>query len=313
MPTSHDRPKVVVIGSYAKALVVTADRIPLEGETLIGTDYRQTYGGKGSDMAVQSARLGATTEYLGVIGDDLFGHEFQELMVAEGVGIGNLRVDERAPTGVGFIIKDRDGANVIVVDMGANKNFSLEDIDSAASAITGSDVALAQLEIPLETALHGLAVAKDKGVTTVFNPAPAIDLRSVDLSAVDVLTPNETEARVVLGLGPDAEVSDKDLAVEIANLGPRNVVITKGSDGAFVYAPTLDIAETIPPYAIKLVDSNGAGDSFNAGLAVGLAEGMGILDAVRFGAATAALSCEHWETVPSYQDRKTVDQFLDKN
>src|SRR5690625_1499953 len=88
VPPSHNRARVVVIGSYAKALVVTADRIPLEGETLIGTDYRQTYGGKGSDMAVQSARLGATTEYLGVIGDDLFGHEFQELMVAEGVGIG---------------------------------------------------------------------------------------------------------------------------------------------------------------------------------------------------------------------------------
>ena len=313
MPTENGRANVAIIGSYAKALVVTTDRIPVTGETLIGTDYRQTYGGKGSDMAVQAARLGAHAEYIGVIGDDPFGHEFQGLMRSEGIGTKYLRIDGEAPTGVGFIIKDVEGSNIIVVDMGANEAFTPADIDAASQVLSQAQVALAQLEIPLETALHGLAAAKNHGATTIFNPAPAANLTDVDLSKIDVLTPNETEARVVLGLDPEDPITDEQLGEKIAELGPATVVITKGSEGAFIYSADSGIAETVPAFKIDIVDSNGAGDSFNAGLAVALAEGKTIQDAVRFASATAALSCEHWETVPSYQDRKTVESFLKGN
>ncbi|MFD2797032.1 ribokinase [Promicromonospora vindobonensis] len=309
MPT--ERPDVAVIGSYAKALVMTADRIPAPGETLIGRDFRGTFGGKGSDMAVQAARLGAGVAYLGVVGDDSYGAEFRDLLTHEGVDLTGLRIAPGTSTGVGFIVKDTAGRNVIVVDPGANAGFSTADVDAAAELVRTADVALAQLEIPLETALHALALAHAAGVTTILNPAPAVDLRHTDLSSVDVLTPNEHEAKVALGLGPDDVVSAKDLGRRLLDLGPRAVIVTLGESGALVV--TADRVTEVPPVRVTVVDSNGAGDSFNAALAVALGEGRDLADAARFAGTVAALCCEHWETVPSYQDRTTVEAYLATN
>ena len=304
-----------IIGSYAKALVMTADRIPGPGETLLGRDYRQTFGGKGSDMAVQAARLGARVSYVGVVGDDLFGREFVSLMEQEGVDVSRLRITDQRPTGVGLIIKDEAGSNVIVVDMGANELFDCGDIDRAGDRLADCDVALAQLEIPLDTALYGLSAARRAGARTILNPAPASDLRGQDLSMADVITPNQTEARLLLGLAPESDVADADIARELLGLGVGAVTITCGGEGARLFerstggSPEVR-ATTLPAFAIELVDSNGAGDSFNAGLAVGIAEGLDLPAAGRFAGGVAALSCEHWETVPSYQHRETVDGFL---
>lgn len=299
---------VVIIGSYAKALVVTAERIPGKGETLLGTDYRETYGGKGSDMAVQAARLGAAVSYVGVVGDDNHGREFIELMRNEGVEIAALRVDPAKPTGVGIIIKDRSGHNAIVVDMAANALFGRDDIDRAAPTLSGAKVALAQLEIPLDTALYGLGRAKAAGATTILNPAPARDLRDADLSAVDIVTPNETEARIVAGLPPEADVPLAEIAAMLLARGCRAVVMTLGEAGSRVFAAETETA--ISPCPIEVVDSNGAGDSFNAGLAVALAEGKPLAEAAHFANAVAALCCTRWETVPSYHDRAAVEAFL---
>jgi ribokinase len=309
MPT--DRPAVAVVGSYAKALVMTADRIPAPGETLIGRDFRGTFGGKGSDMAVQAARLGAGVAYLGVVGDDSYGAELRDLLEGEGVDLSGLRVAPGESTGVGFIVKDTAGSNVIVVDPGANGSFSAADVDAAAELVRAADVALAQLEIPLATALHALALARAAGVTTILNPAPAVDLRHTDLTGVDVLTPNEHEAKVALGLGPDAVVPAEELGRRLLALGPRAVVITLGEAGALVV--TADHVTSVDPVRVAVVDSNGAGDSFNAALAVALGEGRDLADAARFAGTVAALCCEHWETVPSYQDRATVEDFLATN
>lgn len=299
---------IVVIGSYAKALVITADRIPGEGETLLGSDYRETYGGKGSDMAVQAARLGASVAYVGVVGDDTHGREFTELMRAEKIDVTGLRVDPGKPTGVGIIIKDTRGHNAIVVDMGANGLFGKADIDASAPLLKDAKVALAQLEIPLETALHGLAKAKAAGATTILNPAPARDLRNADLSAVDIVTPNETEARIVAGLPPEADIPLAEIAAILLERGCRAVVMTLGAAGARVF--TRDASTAIAPCPIEVVDSNGAGDSFNAGLAVALSEGKPLPEAARFANAVAGLCCTRWETVPSYHTRTEVDAFL---
>lgn len=300
--------RVCVLGSYAEALVLTADRIPQPGETLVGRDYRQTYGGKGSDMAVQAARLGADVAYVGVVGDDAFGRGFADLMRAEGVDTAHLRVTDERPTGVGMIIKDVRARNVIVVDMGANELFGPGDVDAAAPAIAAADVVLAQLEIPLGTALHGLAAARAAGVTTVLNPAPAVDLRDVDLSAVDVLTPNETEARLTVGLPPDSPVPNAEIAEQLLARGARAVVMTLGEDGAEVF--TAAGSTRVPAHRVDVVDSNGAGDSFNAGLSVALGEGRDLAEAAAFAGAVAGLCCEEWETVPSYRTREQVEQFL---
>lgn len=303
---------VCVIGSYAKALVVTADRIPTPGETLVGWDYRQTFGGKGSDMAVQAARLGASVEYVGVVGNDAFGVEFTELLDAEGVSRGGLRVTDAQPTGVGLIIKDTAGRNVIVIDKGANGEFSEEDVVANRARIAGASVVLAQLEIPLDTALRALADAKTGGATTILNPAPAIDLtalgRRIDLSQVDVLTPNQGEARVLVGEGPESTIPNDEVVRLLRRRGASTIVITRGEDGVDVFAG--DDYVHVPALPVEVVDSNGAGDSFNAGLAVALAEGRTLTEAVRFANATAALCCTGWETVPSYKHRIDVDAVL---
>lgn len=298
---------LLILGSYAKALVMTAERIPLAGETLIGQNFRQTWGGKGSDMAVQAARLGTKVFYSGVVGDDAFGHEFMELMQQEGVDIQSLSMTGKLPTGAGLIIKDHAGRNIIVVDMGANKLFSPEHIDELFPTIKQSNVVLAQLEIPLSTALYGLRQAKALGKTTILNPAPALDLSGTDLSAVDYLTPNETEARVSLGLEPNDQRSNREIADMLLKTGCGAVVMTLGESGSAVFTEfdTIEIAAC----EVKAIDSNGAGDSFNAGLAAAFDEGMPIEKAVRFANATAALCCTDWETVPSYKYRKEVDAF----
>lgn len=299
---------VFILGSYAKALVMTTDRLPLAGETLIGYDFRQTWGGKGSDMAVQAARLGAAVAYCGVVGDDGFGEEFIGLMHQEGINIEALTVSSQQPTGAGLIIKDKQARNLIVVDMGANKLFTPALLDNALPLLEQSNVALAQLEIPLETAIYGLQQAKKLGKITILNPAPARDLRGLDLSAIDYLTPNETEARVALGLPPDDARSNREIASQLLATGCRYVVMTLGESGSAIFS--VNNSEAIAPCMVEVVDSNGAGDSFNAALAVALDEGLPLAQAVRFANATAALCCTEWETVPSYRYRKDVDAFL---
>lgn len=299
---------VFILGSYAKALVMTTDRLPQAGETLIGYDFRQTWGGKGSDMAVQAARLGAAVCFSGVVGDDAFGQEFTSLMRQEGINIDALTLSSEQPTGAGLIIKDKQARNLIVVDMGANQRFTPALVDRALPQLEQSKVVLAQLEIPLETALYGLQHAKELGKITILNPAPARDLRGLDLSAVDYLTPNETEARVALGLAPDDARSNREIASQLLETGCQYVVMTLGEAGSAIFS--VDYSEAIPPCRVEVVDSNGAGDSFNAALAVALDEGQPISEALRFANAAAALCCTGWETVPSYRQREEVDAFL---
>jgi ribokinase len=299
---------VLILGSYAKALVMTARRIPTVGETLLGEDFRQTYGGKGSDMAVQAARLGCPTEFVGVVGDDVFGREFADLMKAEGIGITGLRVTSERPTGAGFIIKDKAARNIIVVDMGANGLFGRDDVDRALAALPAPKVAVAQLEIPLDTALYGLEKAHAMGAITILNPAPAQPLAARDLSVVDIVTPNESEARVCLGLSPDDATDNRAIAARLMETGCGSVVITLGEAG--VLGVTRDGDFALPAFTVDHVDSNGAGDSFNAALAVGLAEGKSLEGAAHFAAAVAALCCTRWETVPSYHTRGEVERFL---
>jgi len=298
---------VTVLGSYAKAIVITTERIPLAGETVLGRDYRQEFGGKGSDMAVQAARLGADTSFVGVIGDDALGREFLELMRAEAVDTTAVRSTAERSTGVGLIVKDDAARNVIVVDLGANELFDADDVVAAGERVTGAAVVLAPLEIPLATALHGMRVAHAAGAITVLNPAPALRL-TADLSDIDVLTPNQTEARVLVGRAPDDEVDNAIIASELQAFGARNVVITRGEEGVDVFTPERYVH--VPACAVDVIDSNGAGDSFSAALAVGLAEGSTLVEAAAFGNAAAALCCEGWETVPSYRDRAAVDAML---
>ena len=200
---------VVVIGSYLVALVMEVDRLPRAGETLIGRNFLQTDGGKGSNMAVQAARLGASTQFVGCVGDDDYGRSFEQLLEREGVGAAHLKRRREAPTGAGFIVLGSAGENLITIDIGANALFSPSDVDEAANIMRPPSVVLTQLEIPLPTALHAMKRGAEQGCTTILNPAPAHDLRGHDLAAVSFLTPNETE----LGALANREVHDPKQAV----------------------------------------------------------------------------------------------------
>jgi len=305
----HVGAEIVLIGSYLVALVMDVDRIPLRGETLLARNFREAYGGKGSDMAVQAARLGTAVRFVGCVGDDDFGRAFVKLMREEGVNVDLLQQRGELATGAGFIIKSTDGSNIITVDIGANQLFSPADVDRALTYMRPPSVVLIQLEIPLETALHAARRGHEQGCAVILNPAPAYDLRSQDLSNVDLLTPNETEARVCLGLTPRDPTDDVEIARRLLDLGCRTVVMTPGERGSLIVSEHEVIHVAAFSYA-NIVDSNGAGDSFNAALASALLGGMSLPEAARFANATAGLCCTRWDTVPSYHTRAEVEAFL---
>lgn len=300
--------KVTVVGSYIVALVMDTKRIPVEGETVMGYNYHTTHGGKGSNMAACASRLDAASAFMGKIGRDAFGEGFLELLRAENVNSEGVLFSDRFPTAVGFIIFSSRGTNSIVIDIAANGDFRPGDIEEHKEIIVSSDVILSPLEIPLDTALAASRVAHSKGVKSILNPAPAMDLRGENLESVFVLTPNETEGRVCLGLDPDDPVKDEDLAVELLRLGPKHVILTLGAKGV-LWASSEGIT-SIPALKVNVVDSVGAGDAFNAGLAVGLSEKKPMEEAIALGIVTASLSTQFRETIESYPCRKSVDERL---
>lgn len=302
---------IVVIGSYLVALVMDSKRLPTLGETIMARNFRQVHGGKGSNQAVQAARLGANTSFIGRVGKDNFGEAFIELCKAEKINADFVFQSSDLPTGAGFIICDDMGNNIIAIDVASINEFGRSDIDKALDIISEASIVLLQLEIPLDTALYAARKAKEKGATVILNPAPAQDLTSYDLSIIDFLTPNETEARICLGF-TQGELTDEEAAFRLLESGCSNVIVTLGEKGSFLC--NREAATTIPGFKMRdVVDTTGAGDGFNAGLAVALSEGRKLTEALVFANAVGGLSVTKSDTIPSYHFRKDVDEFLMHN
>jgi ribokinase len=298
--------RVTVIGSYIVALVMDMDRLPIEGETVVGRNFHTTFGGKGSNAAVAAARLGAESWFLGKVGRDSFASDFVTMLEREGVHRENVLYSDDLPTGVGIILFNSLGTNLIAIDAGANNQLSVADLENHVDTIRNSSVIISPLEIPLATALAGVRLAKEHGVKAILNPAPACDLRKEDLSCLFALTPNETEARVCLGLPSDDPADDHLLAARLLELGPENVMLTCGAQGV-VWASRRGLRR-IPALTVNPVDTVGAGDAFNAGLAVGLGEGQPVLESIALGITAASLSTEKRETLASYPYRAEVEK-----
>jgi ribokinase len=273
--------RVAVVGSYGVGLTVELDRVPGPGETVVGRTFRIDHGGKGSNQAIGAARLGAAVDLLTAIGDDAFGHAALDLWREEGVDAEAVRMP--AATMCAPILVEPSGENRIVVVPGALEHLAPANVDAFAERIAAADVCLVQLEIPLETALHALAVARAARVRTILNPAPAPPHPIAP--EADYVTPNETEAE----------------AVKEAR---ARRVLTLGEAGAAFRG------HRIPAFPAEVVDTTGAGDAFAAAFAVALAEGRPELEAVRWGCAAGAHMVEHAGVVPGLPTRAELEARL---
>ncbi|MGQ0604600.1 MAG: ribokinase [Anaerolineales bacterium] len=299
---------VTVVGSFAVGLTLRADRFPVKGETLIGRDFDQGPGGKGSNQAVQIARLGGDVEFVGLIGEDAFGDIAVKLYAEEGVGATHLMRTKDRNTGLGFIVLNAAGDNFILLDPGANTLFSPAHVDRAADRIRASRVVITQLEIPVATATHALKLGKRGGAVTILNPAPAAPVPPEAFADIDLVTPNHTELRILLGRAPDDATDSKDLCAQLLRAGVKTIVLTRGEHGALIV--TGNGAQTIPAMRVNVVDTTGAGDAFSGTLAASLAEGAPLETAVRRAVGAGALACTALGVIPSLPHRADLDRFL---
>jgi ribokinase len=303
-------PNIIVVGSFAVGLTIRAPKLPIFGETMLGTDFDMGPGGKGSNQAVATARLGARSSLLAIVGDDKLAGIASDLYAAEGVDASLVTTRSERATGVGFIILNQKGENFIILDMGANELMDERSVDAGEARIAASDVVMTVLEVPIPAAARAMELGRKHGAKTILNPAPARPLPETLFGSVDYLTPNESELRILLGLPADDPRSSRELAAELRRRGARNVVVTLGREGALIL--TDDVDATVPAVAVDVVDTTGAGDAFNSGFAVALAEGRGIVDAVRFGVVCGSIACTRLGVVPSLPHRAKADDLLAK-
>lgn len=300
--------RIAVVGSYATGLTLKVKRLPSRGETVLASGYRVDYGGKGSNQAVGCARLGAHVAFVARIGKDNFGEMALQLYRDEGIDTAFVHQTAEHPTGVGFIlVEEGTGNNCIALDPGANELLSAPDVAGCDAAFRGSDVVLTQLEIPVEAAEAALSLGRAQGAITILNPAPARQLPVSVLQLVDVLTPNQTEAKVLTGRDPVADAQPEEVARDLLAAGVRKVVMTLGEKGALIV--TASSSRHIPAMQVCPVDTTGAGDAFNAGLATALASGERLESAVEFAVVTGGLAVTTEGVIPSLLRREEVGEF----
>ena len=275
---------------------------------MLARDFDLGPGGKGSNQAVQIARMGERVEFVGMVGTDDFGDIAVNMYSLEGVGMKRLERTTERNTGVGFIILDESGENRILLDPGANELFAPSHVQAARDLIADSSVVVTQLEIPIETAASAMAAARDEGAVAVLNPAPARELEPRVLENVDILTPNQTEARILAGLAPDDPIDDLDVCAELMRRGVATVVLTRGPRGASIV--TSGGVEHVDAFPVEVVDSTGAGDAFTGTLATALAQGLPLREAVRRACGAGALACTKLGVIPALPTLTELDELL---
>lgn len=306
------KPLVTVMGSYVTDLAFRTDKLPAWGETYMGSEFRMGPGGKGSNQAVAAARAGAQVSFISRLGRDLFGDMARKTYRDEGIDTTHL-LETGSPTGAASIVVHAGrGENSIVVVPGACFELAPDDVAQARELIARSAVFITQLELSVPTVAFGLELAHSLGVPTILNPAPGCALPASIFPHCDYLTPNESEAEILTGIRVTSLADAEHAADALLARGARNAVITLGAQGALVKSAIL--REHVPAFSAgDVVDTTGAGDAFNGGLAVALAEGRGVVDSVRFGCAVAAISVTRPGTAPSMPQRAEVDALLDAN
>lgn len=301
---------IVVVGSLNMDLVATAPRIPVVGETVIGSAYFAEPGGKGANQAYAAARLGGTVAMLGCIGDDEFGRRMRDSLSVAGCDVSGVRVEPGA-SGVALIFVSATGQNSIVVVPGANAKLRPAHLMEDGQHLAGAKVVMLQLENPIHTVLKAAQIARQSGALVILDPAPApaVALPAELLRSADILTPNETEGAILAGL--PAGRLEPDQAARVGNAlrakGAAIVVMKLGDQGCLVVSD--DGPVLLPAPRVDAVDTTAAGDVFNGALAVGLGEGLSLQSACQFANRAAALSVTRRGAQIAVPARSEVDAF----
>jgi len=300
---------VIVFGSINMDLVTRTPRLPLAGETLQGYEFFTAAGGKGANQAVAAARLGISTQMVGRVGNDNFGHQLRGGLQAAGVHIDNVLLDDSASSGVAVIAVDDVGENNIIIVAGANGRVNQEDVERLTHLLPNAAALLLQLEVPIPTVLAAAQAAQKAGVPVILDPAPARgDIPPELYLLVDIITPNEVEATQLVGFPVDGQETATRAAAELRQRGIGTVIVKLGAQG--VFCATASETFFVPAFSVQAVDTVAAGDAFNGGLATALAEGLPLRQAILWGAAAGALSATKVGAQPSLPDRETFRRFL---
>jgi len=279
---------VIVVGSLNMDLVVRAPKIPRPGETVLGSDFKQVPGGKGANQADAASKLGAETAMLGAVGKDSMGDQLIQALRKDGVNVEMVLKKENLPTGVAAIVVEDSGNNAITVAPGANSALTPDDLSGMEKVFEKAKVMLVQLETPIDTVKASLRVARKNNVTTILNPAPATELDDEIFSLVDILTPNETELELLSGMETDSIEKVEAAGKHLLKKGVSKLIVTLGSQGSIHIEK--DFVRLHPAYSVKAVDTTAAGDSFNAALAVSLAKGEPMENAITFATKVGAMT-----------------------
>lgn len=302
--------RIAVVGSFVMDFIFETPRRPLKGESIIGKAFSMAPGGKGANQAMQAALLGAQVHIIGRIGDDVFGDQILKSLNGAGVSVDYV-IRDGAGTGCSGIVLDAEGDNSIVMVPRSNMRVKREDVDAAEAAIKEADLVLLQLEIPMKANERAVKIAKKHNRPVIMDPAPACALEDFYYKNVSIMTPNETEARLLSGIDVVDAASAEAAAREIAARGLDTVIITMGGNGTLVLKD--NEARHFPPVKVQVKDTTAAGDAFTGSLAVFLAEGKPLNEAVRLAGAVGALSATRLGAQPSLPDRKSFEEFLSKN
>ncbi len=302
---------IIVFGSINMDLVAKASRLPIAGETLLGSDFLTAPGGKGANQAVAVARLGVSTHMVGRVGGDSFGVELVNSLQGSGVQTVNVSVDNAVRSGVALISVDDAGENQMIIVPGANGCVNQEDVKRVVNLLPGATALLLQFEIPMNTVLLAAKAAREAGVTVILDPAPAHgDVPDELYSLVDIMTPNEVEAAQLVGFKIDGREKAVLAAEKLRDRGVKNAIVKLGAQG--VVCATAEETFFVPAFPVQAVDTVAAGDAFNGGLAAGLASGLALREAVVWGAAAGALAAMKSGAQPSLPDWQVFKRFLEE-
>ncbi|GFM87728.1 ribokinase [Pseudomonas cichorii] len=300
--------KIVIVGSLNMDLVIRAQRLPRPGETLSGNTFMTVPGGKGANQAVAAARLGGSVAMIGCVGEDAYGEQLREALLAEGIDCRAVTSVAGVSTGIASIVVDDNSQNAIIVVAGGNAQLTPSLIGVFDTLLVAADVVICQLEVPLETVRHTLSRARELGKTVILNPAPAADpLPQEWYGLIDYLIPNESEAQALTGVVVDSPAAAQQAATALLAAGARNVIITLGEQGSLL--ANAQGFEHVPALRVKAVDTTAAGDTFVGGFASALSQGKSETEAIRFAQVAAALSVTRAGAQPSIPTFDEVQEF----